>query len=103
MCAHRPCVCLEWEAAVITGWVVLWIADRGHITTARDIAPTDRCPVDTSVWQHEGDTGCDAVGVAGAAAWRVAVPSVAAVGMSPQAALTWANLDLSVCVKLHQF
>lgn len=50
----------------------------GHITTAGGITLTDRCPVDTSVWQHEGDTGCDAVGVAGAGAGRVAVPSVAA-------------------------
>lgn len=42
LCArHCLCVFFKWEVALITGWVVLWIAACPHIRAAHKIALTD--------------------------------------------------------------
>lgn len=109
MCVcHHLCVFFKWAVALITGWVVLWIVACPHIRAACKIAPID--VLTRGYGSVEVTRLRDAVGIAGGRARpgprhdsSSAVPEVATLGMSSQAAFTWTNLDLSVCVELHQF
>lgn len=102
---HVPTMCVfpKQEVALITGWVVLWIVDCAHTRAACKITLAD--VLYTLVWQHGGDTGYVTLWTlqglwAGGGhittAAPLAVPNIAALGMSSQAAFTRTNPDLSV-------